>query len=74
MDQGLDIQLHLKDKDGRSVADLARMNGQEAAARWLDEHLESQMHHMTPEVTVKGRNRATRPDSITVQQRAHASQ
>ena len=48
----LGYQLHLKDKDGRSVADLARMNSQEAAARWLDEHLESQMLHMTPEVTM----------------------
>ena len=31
---------YLKDKDNRSVAELARMNGQEAAARWLEEHME----------------------------------
>jgi hypothetical protein len=32
----LGAQLHLKDNDGRSVAELARMNGQEEAARWLE--------------------------------------
>jgi hypothetical protein len=36
----LGAQLLLKDKDGRSVAELARMNGQDAAAEWLEARME----------------------------------
>ena len=36
----LGAQLLLKDKDGRSVAELARMNGQDAAAEWLEKRME----------------------------------
>ena len=35
----LGAQLAVRDLDGRSVAELARMNGQDAAAEWIEEQL-----------------------------------